>query len=266
MAESYAHRFAKQALASWLRGRSRVGKNFKGLQPFLPYLPISTNKPMYGVYEEYPVCTTGTGVVIGLERTPHAAPGQGAHLEGEVLCKDATGWHCWESSYGKIASRGHRIPTAKDIKRWNEAHPLSSGMPQLRLNMNYFFDVGLVDPEGRLAVAFEVKHTHPTPQAKIDWMEANGVRWFELSADWILNRCQSPFNITGAILRPWTETVCYKCGEEDLRLMSEQKLGRNFCISCVEEKSLCRHVDCLDFRDPESENDEWCPIHARLID
>jgi hypothetical protein len=130
--------------------------------------------------------------------------------------------------------------------------------------MEWFFDIGVVDSSGRLATVFEIKHTHPITEKKVEWMERHGIRWFEVSADWILNRCQSPFSIAGAMIRPWTETSCAGCGEDDQRMMTEErKLGRVWCCGCIEEKSVCRHVDCVDFR---TDNSEWCAIHARLLD
>lgn len=261
MAESIGHRAAKSALASWLRGRSRVGANFKGLQPVLDCVPLSLDKPMFGVYEEYPVCTAANGTLVGLDLVPHAAPEHRVGEGGNVVCADTTGWHCWAASYGKIASKQHQIPTQKDIKKWN----LECGLQDHRLRSLYFFDIGVVNPEGRLSTVFEIKHTHPTTDDKIAWLEQHNVRWFEVSADWILSRVNSPFSIAGSILRPWRDDKCAGgCGEGDQRLATDRKLGRWWCCSCTEEKSLCRHVDCVDFRDEKS--NEWCSIHARLVD
>ena len=79
-----AHRLA----VLWLRGRSRVGENFKGLQPVLPFVPWSS---VFGVYEEFGVCTD--------------------NLEGSIE-------DCFEARASKIATRDHKIPTKKDIKKW----------------------------------------------------------------------------------------------------------------------------------------------------
>jgi len=239
MSESLAHRFSKQAFASWVRGRSRVGINFKGLQPVLPYIPISSNKPMYGVYEEYPVCVDETGELVGLESNS---------------C--LTGWHDWTKQHGKIASKGHQIPSSKDIKKWNASH-------HPRLKMKWFFDIGVVDENGRLSCVFEIKHTHASTDQKIAWLEENNVKWFEVSADWILNRVRAPFDISGCILRPWdSDNSCKSCKSERKEIVTT-KLGRGLCHDCIDIKNIefCHHPDCSEVT---IENTRRCAIHARL--
>ena len=57
--ESYLHRYGKKVVASWLRKKIRIGSNFKGLSNLkmdLDFKELQQEKPMLGVYEEYPVC------------------------------------------------------------------------------------------------------------------------------------------------------------------------------------------------------------------
>lgn len=246
MAESYAHRFAKQTVASWLRQRSRVGANFKGLQPVLEFIPLSTDKPMHGVYEEYPVCVTKGGVEVGFQSNEDGI----------------TQWHEWAATHGKIACKGHGIPTKKDIRKWNDERKRSD---PTRLASALYFDIGVVS-KGRLTAVFEIKHTHPSTEEKLAWLDAHEVRWFEISADWVLARCSSPYDIAGGILKPWIDSVCTKCHQE---LCDEttglMKLGRRLCFDCAGPEfgvQFCGHADCVELI--TGANGEWCPIHARF--
>jgi hypothetical protein len=251
MSESYAHRLTKQTLATWLRARSRIGANFKGLQPILPFIPLSTDKPMYGVYEEYPVCKDG------LEGLQCECQGNDLHT---------TGWHCFEAKHGKIAARAHKIPTKKDIKKWKQ----SKAKPRLKHML--FFDIGIVGPDGKLCCVFEIKHTHPTTDEKVQWIEANGIRWFEISADWILNRCRSPFSMEGAILKPHRSyqsgsvSECVKCKQEiSAARPGKSKHGRWVCDSCTFQHrvNFCTHPDCVSvWVDEEA---RYCAIHKRIL-
>lgn len=169
------HRFAKQTLATWLRGRSRVGVNFKGLQPVLPGLPLhpKSASPMFGVYDEYPICTMST--------------------TNEIVGLACTEW----KTRGIKSSKGHGIPLGKDIKQWNE-----NCTKDKRLRMEWFFDVGVVDPvTSQLCYVFEIVHTNPMDDAKIEWLRANNIQWIEISALWIMNRVKSPFNLHPGITR-----------------------------------------------------------------
>lgn len=251
MAESLAHRYAKQTLASWLRARSRVGANFKGLQPVLPHIPLSTDKPMYGVYEEYPVCRA--------EKLSSRQIGLTCDMNVGTVAS-TTDWHAWAAQHGKIASKSHGIPSKKDIKQWNDARKRSD---RTRITSAQYFDIGIVS-NGRLSVVFEIQHTHPSTPEKIAWLEHERVTWFEISADWILNRCSAPFSIEGAILKPWNEVKCKVCGGVEGDIFPSSKLGRKLCSKCVTNHRFCSHPDCSDFTVDFLVTSRRCKIHARL--
>jgi hypothetical protein len=173
--ESYMHKFAKQTLATWLRTRSRVGANFKGLEPFLPLIPLAPKSmsPMYGVYEEYPICHTVENCVLGL-------------CIGD-----------WQAGNVK-ASKTHGIPSSKDIKTWNQ----NCQNKKQKLTMDWFFDVAIIDPvSSHLCFVFEVMHTNAMDERKITWLQEKGIAWAELKADWIMTRVKSPFSLTPGIIR-----------------------------------------------------------------
>lgn len=149
------HRFAKQTVATWVRGRSRVGANFKGLQPVLDLIPMQPKSasPMFGVYEEYPVCTSKIGL-LGVAASE------------------------WKSS-GVKASKAHGIPLAKDIGAWNE-----KCSKEQKLKLEWLFDVGVVDPvTSKLCFVIEIRHTNPMTDEKIAWLDEQGISWLEMSAD-----------------------------------------------------------------------------------
>ncbi len=174
--ESYMHRFAKQTVASWLRNRSKVGVNFKGLQPIMKDLPLHTQRPMFGIYEEYPVCRTLSDV-IGLNKCL------------EITCNATDhSWNCWSSANGKKTCQRHGIPTLRELGEWN-------------LTINWLFDIGVVDNEGNLCFVAEICHKNPMNDAKINWLKEHNIPWIELSADWIMNRVKGPFDLKDGILR-----------------------------------------------------------------
>lgn len=186
--ETYLHRHAKGVLATWLRGRSKVGVNFKAFPGIRADIPLSTDKPMYGVYEEYPV-------VITQDDEPEPIGHRRLCEGGE--CDHKHAWECYNSMMFKVSSKMHGIPSARDIKRFNE-----KTFPQTnRLKMRWFFDVGIVDNEGRLCTVFEVCHSNPMTEAKIEWLNENNVKWYEISAEWIMGRVRSPFSLKDGIIR-----------------------------------------------------------------
>lgn len=168
MSESYMHRFAKQTLAGWVRGRIRIGENFKGLQPLTKIISIGTEAPMFGVYEEFPVTKEGIGLSVNRETYPDAK-------------------HGWETVGSRFKLK-HNIPLKKELDA-------------LQIKPKYFFDIGIVNPEGRLYCVLEVCHKHSIRDDKIQWLKDHNIEWVEFSAEWILNQCHSPFSIQDGILR-----------------------------------------------------------------
>lgn len=175
--ESYMHRFAKQTVATWLRSRSKIGVNCKGLQPLLPVLPLLDQSfaPMYGVYEEFPICKTASGQLIGL----------------------GLSWKEWRETSGMKVSKQHGIPSQKDISAWNQLAKTKDE----KLSMEWFFDVGVVDASQRLCCVCEVVHKNPVEDAKIAWLNENKISFAELNAEWIMTRVKSPFSLQEGILR-----------------------------------------------------------------
>lgn len=171
--ESYLHRFAKQTVASWLRGRVRTGTNFKGLQPLADYIPIGMQAPMYGIYEEYPVLADNTG------------------CDKNQDCADCslhvTGWHCYCAKHTDFTvCHKHGIPVLKELNKLKIAH---------------VFDIGVVNAAGKLCCVVEICNTNPIETRKIEWLTEHQVPWFELSADWIMKQVKSPYSISDGITR-----------------------------------------------------------------
>lgn len=171
--ESYMHKCAKQIVSTWLRSRSKVGEKFQGLQPVTPHIPLlpKTFGPMFGVYEEYPICKNRkTGALIGME-----------------------GW----SGYCKAAplkvAKMHGIPSQKEIRLHAETTKA--------LTMEYFFDIGLLDAASKLCFVVEICHKNPMEDAKIAWLKENNVGWVELNAEWVMTRVRAPYSLRDGILR-----------------------------------------------------------------
>lgn len=176
--ESYLHRYAKQTVASWLRGGVRVGENFKGLQPLFKSVPLGMPQPMYGVYEEFPIAAK---TAVGLRR---CCIGEAAEA-----CQCLTGWHCHVKSNSKLTvAHRHGIPTIKEL--------VNAKVP-----IEFIFDVGVVDTLGSLCCVVEVCHTNPMNPSKIKWLTDNRIAWCEVSAEWIMNQVRSPFSLTEGIVR-----------------------------------------------------------------
>jgi hypothetical protein len=168
MSESYMHRYAKQTLASWVRGRIRVGPKFQGLQPVGETIMLGTTSPMFGVYEEFPVTSDG----VGIEKCANCS-----HLEA------CHGWDC----IGTFKKK-HNIPMKKELD-------------ELEIKPKYFFDVGVVNSDGNLYCVLEVCYKNPMNNDKIAWLKQHNIQWFEISAEWIMSQCHSPYSIQDGILR-----------------------------------------------------------------
>lgn len=172
--ESYLHRYAKQTVATWLRGCVKVGSNFKGLQPMSTSVPFGMPQPMCGVYEEFPIAKNNW---TGLKRCC-----------GDQGCDCLTGWHCYAQKTPVTFAHRHGIPTIKELV--NAKTPIE-----------FIFDVGVVNSVGSLCCVVEVCHTNPMHSNKIEWLNQNGIPWFEMSAEWIMNQVRSPFSVSDGILR-----------------------------------------------------------------
>jgi hypothetical protein len=171
--ESYMHFYAKKTLASWIRGRITIGKNFKGLYPVATYIPYTG---LTLVYEEYPIASSIAQSDIGLRRS---CPEGGAKD-----CSCQTGWNCVKLKGIKCI-----IPTARELQ-------LSK-----TLKTKYIFDVAVLNTTGELSCVFEICHRNPITRSKIDWLRLHNIPWFELSAEWILRQNCSPYSIVDGIIR-----------------------------------------------------------------
>lgn len=170
--ESYKHRYAKKTVAQWIRKRCRIGEKFKGLQPLV--LPINSDGPMFGVYEEWPV-TEELGLRCNHD-TPHPHP-----------------WACCDVA---VTTKKHGVPCKRDFSQWNRGKKTEE-----KLSPTWYFDVALVDSRGSLAFVFEIKHKHAMCDEKIAWLNENGIPWVELDADWVLERVKSPYDLSEGIIR-----------------------------------------------------------------
>lgn len=170
--ESYMHRFAKQTVASWLRKRSKVGSNFKGLQPILNSLPLHNKGPMFGVFEEFPVSQD-----IGITLCANPECSSTDH-----------GWNCWTLANNKKTCQRNGIPTLRELHDW-------------KLPTTWIFDIGIIDTHGKLCFVAEICHKNPMNDAKIAWLKLHNIQWIELNAEWIMNRIKSPFDLTEGIMR-----------------------------------------------------------------
>ena len=173
--ESYKHRYAKKTVAQWIRQRCRIGDKFKGLQPLV--IPINSSQPMNGVYEEWPV-TSEWG--------------------SELTCADCSHQHPWECCHAAphLTKKKHGVPCKRDFSQWNRAKSKNK-----KLSPEWYFDVALIDSNGRLCYVFEIKHKHAMCDEKINWLNEHSIPWVELDADWVLERVKSPYDLTDGILR-----------------------------------------------------------------
>lgn len=180
--ESYMHLFAKQTVASWLRGGVRVGQNFKGLQPigqFLPALP-QTAQPMMGVYEEFPIA-----LVKGTDQQ-HI----GLSIGCEEKCEHRHGWDCYAAKTERKFHKMHGVPTAKEVNECKE------------IACKHIFDVAVISgADAKIVFVVEICHKNPIDAAKVAFLNNHNIRWFELSAEWVMNQVRSPFSVTDGIVR-----------------------------------------------------------------
>jgi hypothetical protein len=181
--ESYLHKFAKQTVATWIRGRVKVGAKFKGLQPMGDAIPFGMEAPMCGVYEEYPILRDRTG----LQRVCC----QSDDVADADRCNHLTGWHCYvHSNPGKLTiPHKHGIPTLKALSE--------AKMPAAEC----VFDVGVIDTTGKLCCVVEICHTNPMNAKKIKWLTDNNVTWYEISAEWVMKQIRSPYSVAEGLYR-----------------------------------------------------------------
>lgn len=165
--ESYLHKYAKVVVSSWLRKRIRIGENFKGLSNItldIDYTELKKQKPMHGVYMEYPVCEdTKTKKKVGID----------------ILWDD---WLKDNKMESKVKSK-NRIPTSYELKE------MESELKVLGL-----FDIGLVD-DGKLKYVFEIEHKHPSTAKKIKFIKDNVIKGYEISAQKVMEQVKCPYAI-----------------------------------------------------------------------
>ena len=171
--ESYMHKYAKVVLATWLRKKIKVGANYKGLDN-IP-LPIEQKiSPMFNIYVEYPICKDKDGNIIGLTML-------GDH-NGEYIHP----WEQWLKNNNKKVGAKHNIPTNYELK----------GFEEDGIKILHIFDLVSMDSvKGRVESVFEIRHKHPVTEYKKKFIEESGLKGYEISAEWIMNKVKSPFSL-----------------------------------------------------------------------
>jgi hypothetical protein len=165
--ESYLHKYAKVVVSSWLRKKIRIGKKFKGMSNLkldLDYEELKKQKPMLGVYMEYPVCKDmKTKKKIGID----------------IM------WNKWlvdNNLDSKVKSKS-RIPTSYELKDI-ESYAKVVGV----------FDIGIIT-NNKLKYVIEIEHKHPTTPKKIKFIQDNNIKGYEISAQKVMEQVQCPFTI-----------------------------------------------------------------------
>lgn len=179
--ESYMHQYAKVVLASWLRKKVKIGSKFKGLANINLTLNDSPKlyAPMYNVYSEYPICKDKNGQIIGLQF--------GADLlDGSKLISNH-GWDQWcQDNNTKFASK-HNVPSSYELKKYIDSKELT---------ILHIFDVVYIHPDTKnLECVFEIMHKHPVTEYKKKFIKEHSLKGYEISAEWIMNKVDSPFNV-----------------------------------------------------------------------
>jgi len=179
--ESYMHKYAKTVLAGWLRKKIRIGENYKGLDNIpLCLLPEGGGEkyPMCNIYVEYPICKDKDGNVIGLTMNADKGDFDKSHIHP---------WEQWLKKYNRKFSAKHNVPSSFELKPY-----IDSG----ELTVLHIFDLIAIDPKkGCVDSVFEICHKHPVTPYKKKFIEDNGLKGYEISAEWIMNKVKSPFHV-----------------------------------------------------------------------
>jgi len=174
--ESYMHKYAKVVLAGWLRKKVRIGEKFKGLDNIQFTLSREGGKssPMCNVYSEYPICKNKDGNIIGLNMNTKES--QLNHP-----------WEQWLKDNNRKVSAKHSVPTSYELKEYIDSKELT---------ILHIFDLVYINPLTKsVETIFEIMHKHPVTEYKKKFIEENGLKGYEISAEWIMNRVQSPFHV-----------------------------------------------------------------------
>ena len=121
MPESYAHSFAKELLAKWLRDRAvPVQVNQPGDYSLISLDPIRAlvdrNDIHHGVYVEYPICITANGKTTLQEPWRDSIPTYDelvARKQPPAYILDIAILHFGEIKYGLEVVNHHPVPDAK---------------------------------------------------------------------------------------------------------------------------------------------------------
>ena len=155
MPESYAHVFAKELLAQWLRSRavpvqvSEPGEySLISLDPIKALVP--QKDPYKGVFVEYPICNTASGVT-----TLHE-PWIGSTIP----------------TYEELVARGQSPAYILDIA------VLHFGKIKYGLEVVHTHPV----PDAKVSILQIATHNHP-------------FELYQINASWILNHCQPPHKL-----------------------------------------------------------------------
>jgi hypothetical protein len=170
------HKYAKIVLASWLRKKIRIGEKFKGLCN-IPLKFGEKRPPCMDVYIEYPVCMDkSTNQLVGLKWKNVAT------TKNNGCC---LAWNEWLQNNKLTVQNKNGVPTN---------YELNEGQFKEKLKIVTIFDIGAVY-KGELYAVFEVCHTHPIDDKKKQFIINNRLTAYEISAEWIMNKVQSPYEV-----------------------------------------------------------------------
>lgn len=175
--ESYMHKYAKVVLAGWLRKKVRIGEKFKGLDNIqLTLSDTPSKKPMCNVYTEYPICKDKNGNIIGLKIQNTNTQNKNEHP-----------WDEWLKNNNRKVSAKHNVPTSYELKQYVDSKELT---------ILHIFDLVYINPITKsVESVFEIMHKHPVTEYKKKFIEEYNLKGYEISAEWIMNKVQSPFHV-----------------------------------------------------------------------
>jgi len=170
-AESYMHKYAKSTLGSWLR-RKVSGKLTYILTEGVDISANSIRKdgPCFGVFYEYPICTSSVGI-IGLKNTINGGSS-----------------FIW-ADYINSLNKGNKV-SANFIPKYKH-------VPK-GLKILYIFDVVYVE-NGKIKYIFEICHKSPMSDAKKKFITDNKIKCYEISAVGILEHVRPPKKLEYAL-------------------------------------------------------------------
>jgi hypothetical protein len=186
--ESYMHKYAKVVLAGWLRKKVRIGEKFKGLDNIILTLSNTPKtSPMCNVYSEYPICKDKNGNIIGLSMNDESQIQSQTQSQIQSQTQIQHPWEKWLHDNKRKVSAKHNVPTSYELKEYVDSKELS---------ILHIFDLVYINPNTKsVESVFEIMHKHLVTEYKKKFIEENKLKGYEISAEWIMNKVQSPFHV-----------------------------------------------------------------------